>query len=86
VAGAPDPGAPALLEAYASRRATDREGTIAMSHGLVSLACLEQPALAPLRTLAMLAVDRIPPLRDAMIRRGMGFRESPPRAVLEPLP
>jgi 2-octaprenyl-6-methoxyphenol hydroxylase len=86
IAGAADAGAPALLATYAERRRADRAGTMAMSHGLVSLACLEQPALAPLRTLAMLAVDRIPPLRDAMIRRGMGFREAPPKAVLEPLP
>jgi 2-octaprenyl-6-methoxyphenol hydroxylase len=86
VAEAPDPGAPALLATYAARRAPDREGTMNMSHGLVQLACLPQPLLGPLRSLAMLACDRVPPLRDLLARKGMGFRGTPPRAVLERLP
>ncbi|WP_109123844.1 2-octaprenyl-6-methoxyphenyl hydroxylase [Dyella sp. C11] len=86
LAGAPDPGSDELLERYAARRAPDREGTMAMSHGLVQLACLQQPLLAPLRSMAMLAFDRIPPLQRLMARRGMGFRGEPPTAVLERLP
>lgn len=86
VAGAADPGAAELLANYAARRAPDREGTMAMSHGLVRLACLEQPLLAPLRSLALLAHDRLPLLRDRLARHGMGFRSTPPRAVREKLP
>jgi 2-octaprenyl-6-methoxyphenol hydroxylase len=86
VAGAADPGASSLLENYAARRAPDREGTMTMSHGLVRLACLQQPLLGPLRSLALLACDRLPPLRQALAQRGMGFRGESPRAVLEPLP
>ena len=86
VAAADDPGAPELLERHAARRVPDREGTMAMSHGLVRLACLEQPALAPLRSLALLAHDRLAPLQDRLARHGMGFRGEPPRAVLERLP
>ena len=86
VAAAEDPGAPGLLEHYAARRAPDREGTMAMSHGLVRLACLEQPLLAPLRSLALLAHDRLAPLQERLARHGMGFRGEPPRAVLERLP
>lgn len=86
VATAADPGAADLLARYAARRAPDRDGTIAMSHSLVRLACLAQPLLAPLRSLALLAFDRLPPLRTAMARRGMGFRGEPPLAVLERLP
>ena len=86
VAGAADPGDASLLERYAARRVPDREGTLAMSHGLVRLACLEQPLLAPLRSLALLAHDRLPPLRDRLARHGMGYRGEPPRAVLEKLP
>lgn len=86
VAGATDPGAPALLAAYAARRAPDREGTMAMSHGLVRLACLQQPLLGPLRSLALLAADRFPPLRHALAQRGMGFRAGLPRAALERVP
>lgn len=83
-ADAADPGDAALLRAYAARRTEDREGTMAMSHGLVGLACLAEPALAPLRSLALVACDRVPPLKRALARRGMGFRGTPPRAVLEP--
>jgi 2-octaprenyl-6-methoxyphenol hydroxylase len=86
VAATADPGAADLLERYAARRAPDREGTMAMSHGLVRLACLPQPLLAPLRSLALLACDRVPPLQRALARRGMGFRGEPPLAVLERLP
>lgn len=86
IAEAGDPGDAALLRRYAERRAEDREGTMAMSHGLVRLACLQQPLLGPLRSLAMLACDRLPPLQDLLARRGMGFRGQPPRAVLERLP
>ena len=86
LAGANDPGDESLLATYAARRAPDRDGTMAMSHGLVQLACLSQPLLAPLRSLAMLAFDRIPPLQRLIARRGMGFRGEPPKAVLERLP
>jgi 2-octaprenyl-6-methoxyphenol hydroxylase len=86
IATAVDPGAPALLADYAARRTPDREGTMAMSHSLVQWACLPQPWLAPLRSLALLACDRVPPLKDALLRRGMGFRGTPPRAVLERAP
>lgn len=86
VAEAADPGDVSLLARYAERRAADREGTMAMSHGLIQLACLPQPLLAPLRSLAMLAFDRVPPLQRLLAKRGMGFRSEPPRAVLERLP
>ena len=86
VAPSNDPGSADLLANYAARRAPDRDDTIAMSHSLVRLACLPQPLIAPLRSLALLAFDRVPPLRDAMARRGMGFRGEPPLAVLERLP
>ena len=86
VAATTDPGDADMLATYAARRAPDREGTMAMSHGLVQLACLPQPLLAPLRSLALLACDRLPPLQRALARRGMGFRGEPPRAVLERLP
>ncbi|MDF3980673.1 2-octaprenyl-6-methoxyphenyl hydroxylase [Luteibacter sp. PPL554] len=86
VTGATDPGDAALLREYARRRAPDREGTMAMSHALVRLACLEQPLLAPLRSLAMLTLDRVPPLRHALSRRGMGFRAHAPLAVRETTP
>lgn len=81
-----DPGSPELLADYAARRQPDRDGVLAFSHGLVSLGCLPQPTLAPLRSLAMAAFDRLPPLRHAIARRGMGFRDRPPAAVLDTMP
>lgn len=86
VAETTDPGSASMLAEYARRRAPDRDGTMAMSHGLIRLACLEQPFLGPLRSLAMLALDRVPPLRHALSRRGMGFRENAPLAVREKTP
>jgi 2-octaprenyl-6-methoxyphenol hydroxylase len=72
-----------LLNEYATRRQPDRDGVLAFSHGLVALACLAEPSLAPLRTLAMAALDRLPRLRHAIARHGMGFRGTPPRATLD---
>lgn len=86
VADSDDPGAHDLLDAYAARRAPDREGVMVMSHGLIRLACLQQPFVGPLRSLALLACDRLPPLRHALMKRGMGFRGQPPRDVLEQVP
>lgn len=83
IAASDDPGASTLLRDYAARRAPDRDGVLAFSHGLASLACLPQPALAPLRSLTMLALDAVPPLRHVLARHGMGFRGTPPAAVLE---
>lgn len=75
-----------LLREYAVRRAPDREGVLAFSHGLVSLACLPQSAYAPLRSLALIGFDRLPLLKRALAKRGMGFRVSLPNAVLERSP
>ncbi|HEX7325932.1 MAG TPA: FAD-dependent monooxygenase [Rhodanobacteraceae bacterium] len=86
VADARDPGAPDLLHAYALRRQPDRQGVLVFSHGLISLACLAQPALAPCRSLALLAVDAVRPLRHMVARRGMGFRGVPPRLALDAQP
>ncbi|HEY4146327.1 FAD-dependent monooxygenase [Pinirhizobacter sp.] len=77
-----DPGDAGLLAAYAERRQADRDATMAMSHGLASLACLPEPALGPLRSLMMLAMGT-PPLRAAMTARGMGLRAGAPIAVRE---
>ncbi|HET8897737.1 MAG TPA: FAD-dependent monooxygenase [Rhodanobacteraceae bacterium] len=82
VIDAADPGAAELLARYADRRAPDREGVMAFSHGLVRLACLAEPSLAPLRSLALLGLG-LPPWRRELARRGMGYRGTPPRAVLE---
>jgi 2-octaprenyl-6-methoxyphenol hydroxylase len=77
-----DPGDAILLSEYAARRREDREGTIAMSDGLVRFTTNESPPLKFLRSLGMLALDRVAPLQSALARRGMGFRGSVPRLAL----
>ncbi|MDQ2971748.1 MAG: 2-octaprenyl-6-methoxyphenyl hydroxylase [Pseudomonadota bacterium] len=85
-ASSSDTGAAELLRDYAARRAPDRDGVVAFSHGLISLACLPQPLFAPLRSLALIGFDRFPPLKRALAKRGMGFRGEPPAATLERAP
>jgi 2-octaprenyl-6-methoxyphenol hydroxylase len=83
IAKADDPGSLELLREYATRRRPDREGVLAFSHGLISLACLPQPFLAPLRSLALIAFDSVPPLKRVLAKRGMGWRGLSPNASLE---
>ena len=78
-----DPGAQDLLDHHVVRRQPDRDGVLAFSHGLIALGCLAQPALGPLRSLALLALGGVTPLRHAVARRGMGFRGMPPTATLD---
>jgi 2-octaprenyl-6-methoxyphenol hydroxylase len=77
-----DPGAPDLLGAYASRRREDREGTIAMSDGLVRLSANDAPPLKLLRSLGLIALDRVSVLQAELVRRGMGFRGQVPQLAL----
>lgn len=83
IAETDEPGSTPLLRDYAARRAPDREAVLAFSHGLISLACMPQPLLGPLRSLALLAFDSVPPLQRALARRGMGWHGTPPAATLE---
>lgn len=72
-----DPGNVELLAEYTKRRSEDRDGTLAFSDGLVRLACNPALPLKPLRTLGMALLDGIAPLREAVARRGMGYRGTP---------
>ncbi|MDR3389485.1 MAG: 2-octaprenyl-6-methoxyphenyl hydroxylase [Rudaea sp.] len=77
-----DPGDAAMLADYAARRCEDRDGTIAMSDALARLTANESPPLKLLRSLGLLALDRVPTLQAALARRGMGFRAGAPRLAL----
>jgi len=79
-----DAGSPGLLAQYAHRRAADRAGTTALSDGLARWTASDSPPLKVLRSLGLLAIDRIAPLQAALVRRGMGFRGTPPRLALAP--
>lgn len=74
-----DPGAAGLLEAYAARRREDRERTLAFSDGLARLTANTAPLLRPLRSLGLLALDRVPSLQGLLVGGAMGFRGEVPR-------
>ena len=78
VAEADDPGADALLDAYAARRREDRERTLAFSDGLARLTANRASLLRPLRSLGLLAVDRVPSLQSLLAGGAMGYRGDVP--------
>ena len=73
-----DPGADDLLQAYVQRRAPDREQTLAFSDGLARLTGNPAPLLRPLRSLGLLAVDRVPSLQSLLAGGAMGYRGDVP--------
>ena len=77
-----DPGAADLLDEYARRRREDRDGTIAMSDGLVRMTANDAAPLKLLRSLGLIALDRVPALQAALVHRGMGFRGHVPQLAL----
>lgn len=82
----PDPGAPALLEAYAAWRRPDREATIGWTHDMVSVFGSESVLARGARSLGLAAVGLLPPLRRRLASRAMGYRGKVPRLALgEPL-
>lgn len=76
---AADPGADALLQAYALRRREDRERTLAFSDGLARLTANPASWLRPLRSLGLLAIDRMPSMQGFLVGGAMGFRGDVPR-------
>ena len=73
-----DPGDDALLAAYAARRAEDRSRTLAFSDGLARFTALDSAWLRPLRSLGMLALDRLPTAQAALVGGAMGYRGDVP--------
>lgn len=76
---AADPGAEIVLQAYAERRREDRERTLAFSDGLARLTANPAPWLRPLRSLGLLAMDRVPSMQGLLVGGAMGFRGDVPR-------
>ncbi len=77
-AGAGDPGADGLLQAYARRRAPDRERTLAFSDGLARVTAGDDPLLRPLRSAGLAAVQRSPTLQAWLVGGAMGYRGEVP--------
>lgn len=76
--GAADPGADDLLAAYAVRRREDRERTLAFSDGLAQLTANPAPWLRPLRSLGLIALDKVPSAQGFLVGGAMGFRGDVP--------
>jgi len=77
-----DVGDAAMLRRYVELRREDREGTAAMSDGLARWTANEAPPLKLVRSLGLVAIDRIAPLKQALVSRGMGFRGHAPALAL----
>ncbi len=69
-----DIGGASLLDAYARRRAEDREQTLRFSDGLARITSNAAPPLRLLRSFAMGAMDALPDLRATVVGGAMGFR------------
>lgn len=79
IEGQGDPGAEDLLAAYAQRRRDDRERTLAFSDGLARLTANPAPLLRPLRSLGLLALDRLPSAQALLVGGAMGYRGDVPQ-------
>lgn len=77
-AGGRDPGAESLLQAYALARQDDRKATTGLSHALAEVTGVRALPARWLRSLALLAADRVEPLREHLLLGGMGYRGATP--------
>ncbi len=77
VASAADPGAPDLLAEYEPRRARDRDTVSSFTDRLVRLFSNRIPALRGLRHLGLLALDVLPPVKEAVMYQNLGLGSLP---------
>lgn len=74
-----DPGAPAVLEAYARWRRRDQRRTALFTDVLARVFALPLPPVAAARNAGLLALDLCPPARHWLARRTMGIAGRLPR-------
>ena len=77
VADAADPGAADLLAEYERRRARDRDTVSSFTDRLVRLFSNRIPALRGLRHLGLLALDVLPPVKEAVMYQNLGLGSLP---------
>lgn len=68
-----DPGAQQVLAAWQKRRTPDREATMSLTHGLVTLFSNRHWSLVAGRNLGLMAMNVLPPARDALAFRTLGW-------------
>lgn len=78
IAGAADPGAPAVLATYARRRAPDRERTLAFADGLARFSATDAPFSSLLRSGGLVAGDAMGWLQGWLVGGAMGYRGDVP--------
>ena len=76
---APDVGAPALLERYATWRAADRQRVSSFTHGLIQLFGESAPGMGLGRGLGLMAFDLLPGAKALLARQTMGKAGRLPR-------
>ncbi|HKL78024.1 MAG TPA: FAD-dependent monooxygenase, partial [Gammaproteobacteria bacterium] len=69
-----DAGQSGVLARYERRRRRDTAGIVAFTEGLTRLFANRDPALAGLRQAGLRAMERVAPLRHALMNRAMGRR------------
>ncbi len=74
-----DVGAQSVLDAYARARKRDHLMVRGFTHGLISIFANDLPLVGPARGLGLAAVDLIPPIKRALLRRTMGLAGRLPR-------
>jgi 2-octaprenyl-6-methoxyphenol hydroxylase len=74
-----DPGAPELLQRFATWRSRDRGGVVRFTDGLVRLFGDQRPGVGLLRNLGLLMFDLSPPAKSALARVSAGFGGPAPR-------
>ena len=78
VADAPDPGAADVLARYEARRGDERARVAGFTDQLVRIFSSKLPGLADARHWGLLALDVLPPVKDAVMRQNLGFAGGTP--------
>lgn len=73
-----DCGDAELLSAYVTERAEDRRRTLEFSDGLARLTANPSELLRPLRSIGLLAIDRLPSLQAEVVAGALGYRADVP--------
>jgi 2-octaprenyl-6-methoxyphenol hydroxylase len=77
-APATDPGAPEVLQQYERRRRDERDTVSGFTDRLVRIFSNAIPGLRSARHLGLLALDLLPPVKDAVMRQNLGFAGGTP--------
>jgi 2-octaprenyl-6-methoxyphenol hydroxylase len=75
---AEDPGADEVLREYERRRGAERERVSDFTDRLVRIFSNALPGLSATRHLGLLALDLLPPVKDAVMRQNLGFAGGTP--------